>query len=42
VGEALVDGQSADRTLLRALWRRVLIGMTLTVILAAIIVLVST
>lgn len=40
--EAVIDGQSVDRTALRTLWRHVLIGLALTVILAAIIVLVST
>ena len=40
--EAFIDGQSGDRTALKALWRQVFIGLALTVILAAIIVLVST
>ena len=40
--EAAIDGQSGDRAALRALWRHVLIGLALTVILAAIIVWVST
>lgn len=40
--EAAIDGASEDRTALKALWRHVLIGLALTVILAAVIVLVST
>ncbi len=37
-----MDGQSGDHAALKTLWRHVLIGLALTVILAAIIVLVST
>ena len=42
VGEAAMDSGAGDRAALKALWRHVLIGLALTVVLAAIIVLVST
>jgi hypothetical protein len=40
--EAGIDGQSGDRAALKTLWRHVLIGLALTVALAAIIVWVAT
>jgi hypothetical protein len=40
--EATIDNQAEDRTALAMLWRRVAVGLVLTIVIAALVVLVAT